>query len=597
MKIAFLSSVDPNNINNWSGTLNHIYSNLKKDNEIEWIGGEELSDAFYRNKNQTNSTTFYPEKYAKTFGEIFSEKFRKTDYDIIIAREYFYIAYLEIDIPIVYIGDTILRLYNKYLQIRDESYLQLVDELEKRALHNAKCILYSSNWAKKSAVEEYSIRKNKMHVVEFGANLMVKAPKQELELTESPGNICNLLFIGKNWKHKGGIVAYEAYKELKINGFNCTFTIVGCIPDNIDENDRNLFIFPFFDKGKKTDNKKFMKILIHTHFLILPAQFACYGTVFCEASAYGIPSLATDIGGASQIIRNGKNGYLFSPDEIGTVYANKINEIFTDREKYLALRKTTRKEYDDRLNWGTWVKKTNKIINNVARIRKNELDDIFIPTYVINLKERTERLQHIKEQFKNKNEFDLTIVEACEHDNGRIGLWNSIVKIIKKAVENNDDVIIICEDDHAFTEYYSKKYFVNNLIEAHGQGADLLSGGIGGFGFAVSTSKNRYWIDWLYCTQFIVVFQNLFDEILSYDFKEDDTADGVLSHLSMNKMTIYPFISIQKDFGYSDVTKSNNEYKGLITQHFEITDQRLSQIHKITSFYNSYDDKQLNLGS
>ena len=233
---------------------------------------------------------------------------------------------------------------------------------------------------------------------------------------------------------------------------------------------------------------------------------------------------------------------------------------------------------------------TSKILNKLCPIKKATFDDVFIPTYVINLKERTERLQHIIKQFDGKDEFDLTVVEACEHNNGRIGLWNSIVKIIKIAIENNDDVIVICEDDHLFTKDYSKEYFISNVIEAHGQGVDFFSGGIGGFGSAVPTSKNRYWIDWLYCTQFIVVFEKLFNDILSYDFKDVYISYGVLSQLSVNKMTIYPFVSIQKDFGYSDVTKSNNENIGMITQHFEMTNKRLSQIHTVASLYNAFND-------
>jgi hypothetical protein len=244
-------------------------------------------------------------------------------------------------------------------------------------------------------------------------------------------------------------------------------------------------------------------------------------------------------------------------------------------------------EYNEHLNWSVWLKKVTNIFAKTSHNKRtNVYDEDVIPTYVINLKERTERLSHIKKQFKGKDEFDLTIVEACEHKNGRIGLWNSIVKIIKIAIANKDDVIIICEDDHLFTENYSKEYFFSNIRNAYTQGADFISGGIGGYGIAVSASKNRYWIDWLYCTQFVVIFECFYNEIISYDFKEEDTADGVLSKLSSNKMTIYPFVSIQKDFGYSDVTINNNWNKGLITQHFEVTDKRLSQVHTVATFYN-----------
>ena len=38
--------------------------------------------------------------------------------------------------------------------------------------------------------------------------------------------------------------------------------------------------------------------------------------------------------------------------------------------------------------------------------------DFYLPVYVINLKERTERRQHIEEQFQGKVEFALHWIEA-----------------------------------------------------------------------------------------------------------------------------------------------------------------------------------------
>lgn len=215
-------------------------------------------------------------------------------------------------------------------------------------------------------------------------------------------------------------------------------------------------------------------------------------------------------------------------------------------------------------------------------------EDVQIPTYVINLKERTERLEHIRQQFANKPEFDVHIVEACEHSIGAVGLWNSIVKVINMAIENEDDVIIVCEDDHTFTKHYNRDYLIANILEAAAQGAELLSGGIGGFSNAVPITKNRYWIDSFWCTQFIVLYRPFFQKILEVPFGDTDTADGIMSELTSNKMVLYPFISIQNDFGYSDVTRSNDEIKGMITQHFQEADGKM-HIHQ--QVYEKYIEK------
>lgn len=46
-------------------------------------------------------------------------------------------------------------------------------------------------------------------------------------------------------------------------------------------------------------------------------------------------------------------------------------------------------------------------------------------------------------------------------------------------------------------------------------------------------------------------------------------------------------MSMQKDFGYSDVTPGNNQTQGLITHHFTNADNRFSVISKVYNFYNS----------
>lgn len=131
-----------------------------------------------------------------------------------------------------------------------------------------------------------------------------------------------------------------------------------------------------------------------------------------------------------------------------------------------------------------------------------------IPTYIVNLKSRKDRLRHIKQQFKNKYEFDIHIIEACSHEKGNIGLWQSFQKVIKIAEENDDDVIIFIEDDHIFTEYYNWSFLFNKIIEGNRQGLDILLGGIaGGFKNVIPITKNCLWLDHFWGTQFTIIYK------------------------------------------------------------------------------------------
>lgn len=198
------------------------------------------------------------------------------------------------------------------------------------------------------------------------------------------------------------------------------------------------------------------------------------------------------------------------------------------------------------------------IRHRAERIDMVDVSETMIPTYVINLKKRTDRKQHILEQFKSKNEFQINFCDGVIHSNGQVGLWKSIRNIIKLAIEKDEDVVLICEDDHEFISNYEKSFLIENIVRAHALGAEVLLGGICNYQSAVKASDNLFWVNEFYCTQFMVVYKRFFQDILNADYSEPMTVDGKISSIATNKLVLYPFVSIQKDFGYSDITIRNS---------------------------------------
>lgn len=188
--------------------------------------------------------------------------------------------------------------------------------------------------------------------------------------------------------------------------------------------------------------------------------------------------------------------------------------------------------------------------NELLPIDESAYENFFIPTYIINLPERTDRLANIKEQFECRDEFDLNIIKAISHEKGNLGLWLTIRKIIEDALSNKDDIIVICEDDHMFTDAYSKSNFLKNVVEAHALGAGILLGGIANFRNCALIMDDKFWIDNFSCVQFMVIYRSLFEEILQEAFDDRVNKDHIFSKITSNKMVTFPFISIQNDFKY-----------------------------------------------
>jgi glycosyltransferase involved in cell wall biosynthesis len=88
-----------------------------------------------------------------------------------------------------------------------------------------------------------------------------------------------------------------------------------------------------------------------------------------EAMSFSIPVIGTNVGGVSEIIQNGKNGYLLSPNP----EVNEIIEVLTklynlDEHAYLNLRQNA---------YQTWQSKFNaeanysELIYNMIQLSKN----------------------------------------------------------------------------------------------------------------------------------------------------------------------------------------------------------------------------------
>ena len=74
MNIAFLSSLNPNDQNNWSGTLYSLYTSLQKKHRVIWVGETVFAEVWeFHKANFKNNETFFPENYALLFGKSFSD--------------------------------------------------------------------------------------------------------------------------------------------------------------------------------------------------------------------------------------------------------------------------------------------------------------------------------------------------------------------------------------------------------------------------------------------------------------------------------------------------------------------------------------------
>jgi glycosyltransferase involved in cell wall biosynthesis len=383
LQIAYLTATDARDKRSWSGIHYYIARSLELHcGDIHHLGPIEPKTQLFIGKIFSGvSQKVFSKRYdyshssslAKAYAGIAEKKLAKEDYDLIFAPTgSTLIAHLDTDLPIVTLSDTtfanMIGYYAGYTGLWQRSEDQGV-EIEKLALKRADLILYPSKWAADSAIQ-LGADPAKVHVVPLGANID-KVPAREEVLNKPADGTCQLLFLGVDWERKGGAIAFEAFKELKKQGVNAKLTVCGCVPPG-EFTDPDMHVIPFIDKNDPRQSKIFYDLLLSSHFLLLPTRAECYGIVFCEASAFGLISVATQTGGVGGAVKENVNGFLLSPDKDGKAYAETIREIWNQPDRYNALVQSSRMLYELELNWDSWGKRVSELIGQMLAAKQDK---------------------------------------------------------------------------------------------------------------------------------------------------------------------------------------------------------------------------------
>lgn len=374
MKIAFLSQYSPEDRKASSGTNYKIAEQLSKYGELKWIPIQKTSfgNFIFKIANKVanrfgRTFDFFSTNIGSRFGYEPIDKDAFCGCDVIAA---FFcmpvLSHLKADKPIIYFSDaTYPAMIDYYFHNRLTFNNRQGSKLERKAMDNADAIILSSQWAEASAVYDLKQQKEKVHVIEYGANVDEK-DIIGVAVKEMTPNTLRLLFLGVDWIRKGGQIAIDAVKWLNENGINATLDIVG-----IRDLDIYKESFPFIknhgflNKNNERDYNKLVEILKNTDAMLLPTKAECAGIAFAEASANGLPVFTHQTGGVGNYVIDGINGYKLPLGSTGEDFGRCIKNALLNGE-ISSMSDTARQLYSEKLNWNCWGKKVSEVIKNIV---------------------------------------------------------------------------------------------------------------------------------------------------------------------------------------------------------------------------------------
>jgi glycosyltransferase involved in cell wall biosynthesis len=374
MKLAVIANGDPENVRTWSGTAFHMLRAL----QVEF--SEVVS--IYRPTNKIYTAiqwrllklsagrvdiNWLP-GVASARASVLLKDLRTVRPNLVICIANTPLgAVISSYFPTIHVSDTTFALMQDYYP--DFAKLSLwikhaANSLEQQIISNSEACLYSSQWASDSAVRDYGADPKKIHFVPWGCNMETSVQPTDIFSRTESHSICSIIFIGVDWIRKGGDIALATVTLLRRAGLHAHLHVIGAKPEGSIDNEIVTW-HGFLSKSTPEGIARLDLLLREAAFLLLPTRQDCTPMVFAEVNTYGIPAISTSTGGIGSVLRDGINGYAL-PEAAGPeAYGALIAEIWSDRERYLDLRKSSRNHSETFLNWKNWAGRMRQIVENL----------------------------------------------------------------------------------------------------------------------------------------------------------------------------------------------------------------------------------------
>jgi glycosyltransferase involved in cell wall biosynthesis len=213
--------------------------------------------------------------------------------------------------------------------------------LESETYHGAAAIFCRSHHLARSLRDDYGVPDDKIHVVGAGVNITLP------DVTTLPSRTQpRVLFIGSDFRRKGGDIVLGAWREVQRRFPNAELMMIGPVdaplPANVETN------------GGRWDPMTIIHELRRASVFVMPSRCETWGDVFLEAMAYAIPCIGTSNDAMPEIIDDGRTGYIVPPDSPDIV-ADRICDLLLEPEKAQAFGSAGRHKVEQLYRWDSVV--------------------------------------------------------------------------------------------------------------------------------------------------------------------------------------------------------------------------------------------------
>ncbi|HSJ88053.1 MAG TPA: glycosyltransferase family 4 protein [Anaerolineales bacterium] len=238
-----------------------------------------------------------------------------------------------------------------YTASRDNLYSSKWIALEREVYQHASLIFVRSTNVLRSVIEEYGQPRDKVVCVYAGSNANVHSEKRENSDYTKP----EILFVGLDWRRKGGPDLVQAFQEVRDKCPEAHLTIVGARPD---------IHLPNCDVIGPVQPDELDSYYQRASVFCLPTHMEPFGIVFIEAMTAHLPIVATRVGAIPDFVEDGKNGWLVPPGDVPGL-ASALLKLLQDPELCRSFGEESFRLTKERYSWTAVGEKFRQSILNV----------------------------------------------------------------------------------------------------------------------------------------------------------------------------------------------------------------------------------------
>ena len=172
--------------------------------------------------------------------------------------------------------------------------------LEKRVYEAAARIITTSEFARKSVIEDYNIDSKKVKVIPYVVKIELFSSIDRSK--KAPKTRYSILFVGGDFKRKGGedvlevfLTAFSDLAELHL----VTYTPVECQHPHVH-----------IHRDIRAYSPEWLNLYSQADVFVMPTYADAFATVFLEAMAAGLPVIASQLPQIYEVVSDGETGFL-----------------------------------------------------------------------------------------------------------------------------------------------------------------------------------------------------------------------------------------------------------------------------------------------